>query len=178
MLNRDWSSESSLNEKRIIPAQYHLSMVVGEMAKENRKQKQRNRETESSLNALWKENYSGAISFIHGCGGDGKGKQMIGCVGNKGKCWQGGETVKKCHKHQMYLPKLFNVDIRQSRQVEGKAVKMWQNKEMQPSSLEMIPKLCTLHPSWLLLISFESKSTNSCNVKAYFFIFLPPVFDI
>ena len=36
MLNRDWSSESSLNEKRIIPAQYHLSTVVVEMAKENR----------------------------------------------------------------------------------------------------------------------------------------------
>ena len=76
--------------------------------------------SESSLNALWKENYSSAISFIHGCGGDGKGKQMIGCVGNKGKCWQGGETVKKCHKHQMYLPKLFNV--------QGKAGK-WKERQ-------------------------------------------------
>ena len=69
---------------------------------------------------MWKENYSGAISFIHGCGGDGKGKQMIGCVGNKGKCWQGGKTVKKCHKHQMYLPKLFNV--------QGKAGK-WKERQ-------------------------------------------------
>ena len=37
----------------------------------------------------------GGISFIHGCGGDGKGKQMIGCVGNNGNAGKGRKEMSQ-----------------------------------------------------------------------------------